>query len=79
MRENRSSGSEGGVALTPPSLPLSQTRPCGLGRRRRRFDSASQATPGTAHEPEINAKPPRHEANSKAGNTEIQNGFTTGH
>ena len=23
MRENRSSGSEGGVALTPPSLPLS--------------------------------------------------------
>jgi len=37
------------------------------------------ATPGTAHEPEINAKPPRHEANSKAGNTEIQNGFTTGH
>jgi hypothetical protein len=26
MRENRSSGSEGGVALTPPSLPLSLDR-----------------------------------------------------
>jgi len=31
MRENRSSGSEGGVALTPPSLPLSRAGAEGPG------------------------------------------------
>jgi len=30
MRENRSSGSEGGVALIPPSLPLSKATGQGL-------------------------------------------------
>jgi len=33
MRENRSSGSEGGVALIPPSLPLSKAGAKGPGAR----------------------------------------------
>ena len=43
MRENRPSGSEGGVALIPPSLPLScaAATPHGASERAKRLECAS--------------------------------------
>ena len=46
MREIRLSGSEGGVALTTPSLPLSQSLPAGGGTQRTQRKPLAEIRPG---------------------------------